>query len=293
MARGVVWGLAAAIVVLVAQTGDATLCMTSADCNDGIFCNGAERCVGNERGRLRGLLDPLRRASPGVCRSARFAACYTPGGPLMRCDEARRACVPLVACGENRDQDRDGSDAAACGGTDCDDYDPLRSPGRPEICDAENRDEDCDPATFGVRDGDGDGAPDARCCNLGDGSRCGTDCDDTQPGVHPSAPEVCDGRDTDCDGAVDEQVLQTFYPDADGDRFGAVGSSQVLACEGGPGLSPVATDCNDAVTALHPGTMFCGADGPLICQPNGTYLKGSCGLATCVPQPTGAGICVP
>jgi hypothetical protein len=294
MPRGVMSGLAAALVVLVAQTGAATLCMTGADCNDGIFCNGVERCTGNERGRLLGLLNPFHRASPGLCRTARFAACYTPGGPLMRCDEAHRACVPLIACA-NRDQDGDGSESTGCGGDDCDDTDPHRFPGNSEICDAEGHDEDCDPSTFGVRDTDGDGADDARCCNLGEGGRCGTDCDDSQPGVHPSAPEVCDGRDTDCDGAVDEGVLQAFYPDVDGDLFGAVGSAQVLACQGGPHLSPVATDCDDTLPGVHPGVMVCGPEGPMVCQASGSYQKWGCGqgATTCLPQPTGAGICVP
>lgn len=40
----------------------------------------------------------------------------------------------------------------------------------------------------------------------GDGSPAGTDCDDADPAVSPTAPEVCDGRDQDCDGAVDEGV---------------------------------------------------------------------------------------
>lgn len=41
-------------------------------------------------------------------------------------------------------------------------------------------------------DGDGDGF-----------SGCAGDCDDANPGVHPGAAEVCNGRDDDCDGSVD------------------------------------------------------------------------------------------
>jgi hypothetical protein len=293
MARGVVWGLAAALVVLVAQHGWATFCMTNADCDDGIFCNGAERCAGNERGRLRGLLNPLRRTSPGVCRSAKFAACVSPGAPLQRCDERRRDCVPIVACTVNRDQDGDGSASAECGGDDCNDFDGRVHPAAVEICDVANLDEDCDPETFGERDTDSDGLFDDRCCNLGPRGRCGSDCDDNRRDVHPNAPEVCDGLDTDCDAAVDEGVLQTFYPDADGDRFGAVGSAEVLACQGGPGLSLVATDCDDTLTGVHPGVMVCSQTGPRVCQADGSYANATCGQAACVPQPTGAGICVP
>ena len=49
---------------------------------------------------------------------------------------------------------------------------------------------DCvDPAFL---DEDGDGA-----------SGCGFDCDDHDPEVYPGAPEICNGRDDDCDGQID------------------------------------------------------------------------------------------
>ena len=42
----------------------------------------------------------------------------------------------------------------------------------------------------------------------GDGvGRCAGDCDDTDPTVGPGFAEFCDGRDTDCDGHLDEGLL--------------------------------------------------------------------------------------
>jgi hypothetical protein len=48
----------------------------------------------------------------------------------------------------------------------------------------------------------------------------GTDCDDTRRDVHPLAAEVCDGRDNNCDGYVDEGQTVPRYLDADGDGHG-------------------------------------------------------------------------
>ncbi|MBN2798201.1 MAG: putative metal-binding motif-containing protein, partial [Deltaproteobacteria bacterium] len=51
----------------------------------------------------------------------------------------------------------------------------------------------------------------------GDGFSTDVDCDDDDAGVNPDADEVCDGRDNDCDGEVDDGVTLTFFRDSDGD----------------------------------------------------------------------------
>jgi MYXO-CTERM domain-containing protein len=60
------------------------------------------------------------------------------------------------------------------------------------------------------------------------------DCDDTMAEVFPGAPELVDGVDNDCDGAVDE----SDGPVSDGD---------------GDGWSPGDGDCDDAAAAVYPG----------------------------------------
>ena len=81
-------------------------------------------------------------------------------------------------------------------------------------CDARNRaariPEDacelyqCDPTVFtcrlGPRDRDGDGDPSVACG--------GSDCDDEEARVGASLAEVCDAYDNDCDGRVDEGVVE-------------------------------------------------------------------------------------
>ncbi len=88
----------------------------------------------------------------------------------------------------------------------------------------------CSTASGDLYDQDGDGY-----------SVCGTDCDDSDPDARPGAEEVCNGRDDNCDGTVDEG---TSCYDDDGD-----------------GQSEDEGDCNDSDPGIHLGAVEDMANG--------------------------------
>jgi hypothetical protein len=106
-------------------------------------------------------------------------------------------------------------------------------------------------------DGDGVGAASsgtALDCSRPDGyAEAAGDCDENDARVRPGAPEVCNGRDDDCDGAVDEDLATvTTWPDADGDGYGASDGAPASGC-GGLRRAPNASDCDDREPAVNPG----------------------------------------
>ncbi len=111
--------------------------------------------------------------------------------------------------------------------TDCDDANPAVSPAAAESCNT--IDDDCDGdideagalgETAWTSDGDGDGYGDdatavTQCDAPADAVAIGGDCDDTDATLYPSAPELCDDIDQDCDGATaDEAGTATWFDDS-------------------------------------------------------------------------------
>jgi hypothetical protein len=148
-----------------------------------------------------------------------------------RIDENCGGCMPG---NPNCDADGDGFPA----GMDCDDNDPSTFPGAMEQCDG--RDNNCN----GIADEGCSGcmAGDPACDADADGVPAGMDCNDQDPQTFPGAPELCDMRDNNCDGMVDENC--------------GSGTCSVVTQTGCPtGLACYFVNQTGATTCLPPGNV--------------------------------------
>ena len=159
---------------------------------------------------------------------------------------------------------------------DCNDSDDTIHPGAGDAtCDGV--DDDCDgvdddEATFVDywRDGDSDGYGDPSslvnaCSNPGaEYVQDDQDCNDARDDVNPAAIEVCNGRDDDCDGDVDDDdngVMgqSTWFHDSDGDSYGDPLDSTV-SCDAPNNHVLDSQDCDDSDVSINP-------DGTEVCAP--------------------------
>jgi hypothetical protein len=123
-----------------------------------------------------------------------------------------------------------------------------------------------------------------------------------------SEEQLCDNRDEDCDGIVDEGLQTLCYPDGDSDGFAAAGAQATPRCVCGAGFtslapnSPPSTDCNDSTGQVNPNQVeVCDATNRdencngqvdeglrVLCYPDSdsdSYAPlGSVGVSRCVCQ---------
>ena len=173
----------------------------------------------------------------------------------------------LFACQEKQDVETetndlliDADDDGYFESEDCDDSSILIHPGAEETCDGIdnncNGEIDEDVLITFYFDGDQDGFGNAEitieACEVPNGFvASGSDCNDSEDTVYPSAEEICDGLDNDCNDEIDEDVLQVYYLDVDGDGFGD-GTQPVEECDLREGISLFDNDCNDLDATIYP-----------------------------------------
>ncbi|MFH1465245.1 MAG: putative metal-binding motif-containing protein [Pseudomonadota bacterium] len=249
-------------------------------------CDGSEACYADA---------DLDGYGTGATVASADLSCLDPGESSVGtdCDDAAAEVFPdaAEAVGDGVDSDCDGvelcwedADGDGFGGTtvvagsaldcsggsesvlssDCDDTAAGVYPGAVEIA-ADGVDEDCDGAELCWEDLDGDtwgssttiASTDFACTGAGL-TAAGGDCDDGEPGVNPSATEVCGAVDEDCDGLVDDDDpsldpsgASTWYPDADLDGYGD-SASPLIACTAPSGAVLTGGDCDDGDPGVNP-----------------------------------------
>ena len=113
----------------------------------------------------------------------------------------------------------------------------------------------CNSVYYADVDGDGFGdiMHDTIACNLPMGYVTdSTDCNDTNNLIYPTAEDICNSIDDNCNGLIDEDAdFITWYADMDSDGFGDF-SNDSISCFELSGYVIDNTDCNDLNAEINP-----------------------------------------
>jgi hypothetical protein len=210
-------------------------------CGKGICAHPEDNCVGGKPV----LCNPFEGAQAEVC-----------DGLDNDCDGLTDEDMGSVTCGQGV----------------CQHSVLLCENGVPKQCDPflGKTDETCD-----GKDNDCDGAVDEdlgmTTCGLGSCLHTVDNCSNGQPKqcdpLEGASPEICDGKDNDCDGKtdpVDAAGCKTFYADADNDKYGA-GAGSCLCNAVPPYVTNDAGDCADNDPLRYPFPhAICGIDADCV-----------------------------
>ena len=109
----------------------------------------------------------------------------------------------------------------------------------------------CDIDSDNVRSNTSSSCNAYQCMPAECSTSAGTDCNDLNASIKPSASEKCNNVDDNCNGNIDENVKNTYYRDFDNDIYGN-NSNTLLACVVSPGYVTDHSDCNDLNASVHP-----------------------------------------
>ena len=180
---------------------------------------------------------------------------------------------PVAPCDDN-DGDGYGVGAGCTGAEDCDDSNAAVNPAASETA-YDGLNNDCDLVT---PDDDLDG----------DGHVLASDCDDLDPNIHPTATELCDTVDSNCNGSLVDSFPDNdgdFDPDCtdpDDDNDGDPDGSDCNPFDPGIGSNAVDLECNgideDCVDGDHCPTNPCSCTD----QDVDGWYSGTCTDSACV-----------